>query len=85
MPWYAVQDSDWDWECGDGDAIIVQADSPELAVREAYSKSRGFGGGDGIHCKVAEINLVGFLSGGREMGSPWQWDEYQPINQETDR
>ncbi|MCH7938015.1 MAG: hypothetical protein IH994_13155 [Proteobacteria bacterium] len=85
MPWFAVQDSDWDWDTADGPAIIVEADTPEDAVKAAYEKSGGFSGCDGCHCKVAEINLIGFMGGGRDVTPEWQWEDFQPLCKDATR
>ncbi len=63
MPFYAVQDSDWDWAQADGDAVIVEADNPEEAASKAVAKwlevdAHAF---DGAQLKVAPINLMGII------------------------
>lgn len=60
MTWYAVQDSDWDWNSPDGAAAIVDAETPEEAVKLAL-KSWSDKMGDGGHLKVATLNLTGFI------------------------
>ena len=76
MTWFAVQDSDWDWDQADGQAVLVEADTPENAVKLAYEKTNGFEGCDGVHCKVAELNMVGFMGGGRDQTPDWKWGEF---------
>lgn len=60
MNWYAVQDSDWDWNSADGAAAIVLAETPEEAVRMVLETDWA-GDADGGHLKVAELSLAGFV------------------------
>lgn len=52
MKTYLVQDSDWDWLSLDGDAVIVQAETPEEAAIKVCEQWDC----DGACVKISEIN-----------------------------
>ena len=68
MTFYVIQDSDWDW---DDHGFIVKADSPEQAAEKIGPTLDA----DGCHFKVAEINLIGFISWDKETGV----EPFQPL------
>lgn len=72
--WYAVTDSDWDWDSGeDGGPAIVFAEGPEDAVQKAlevWKKPDGAWDFDGIQVKVALMRTIGFQTIDIQNGSP---------------
>lgn len=71
MPYYVLQDEDWDWDTPSDPGIIVEADTPEEAATKALRNLDC----DGIGFKVAEINLIGFIGWDFEHGL----DEFVPL------
>lgn len=67
MPTFAVTDSDWDWVTKDGNAVLIEAATPEEAGKKTVEKWKKEGlQFDGVHMKIAELKLVGFLGWDRE-------------------
>ena len=65
MPFYVLQDSDWDWDAPDFQGVIARADGP----REAAEKIGPTLDCDGANLKVAEVNLIGFIDWERDTGA----------------
>ncbi len=61
MKTYLLQDSDWPWLCGDGDAMIVEAETPELAALEACRIANAKHQMDGVHFKICEVSCDFFI------------------------
>ena len=83
MTWYAVTDSDWDWDGEDGPAV-VEASSPEEAAKFALAKWDEIDRADGGHMKIAELALVGFIGFDRE-GAETTWDQFAAVKPDADR
>jgi hypothetical protein len=83
MPYFALTDTDWSWDDQDeGLAIVVNADTPEEAVKKAteihldeYGASRS-GIDGGITWKVAQLMGVGFQMVEWTDGVPAYNDEF---------
>lgn len=79
MTTYIVTDSDWEWtdnEDGSACPFIVEADTPEEAVKAAVAQWETEDQLDGLHAKVAVIDTIGFYGCNRpEAGAHLEWDE----------
>ncbi len=82
MTWYAVQDSGWDWDSADGEAVIIEAETPEGAAKNALQNGMA-GDADGGDLKVAVLDLVGFVDFDRVDGAI-AVGEFRPINNTFD-
>lgn len=78
MTWYAIQDSDWDWDSGECPTEIVDADTPEEAVRSLL-ESNPAAWADGGNLKVSELRLAGF-AGYEIVDGKVVMDEFQPFD-----
>ncbi|MCJ9428565.1 hypothetical protein [Kordiimonas marina] len=65
MNTYLVQDSDWPWVCGDGNARLVEAESPEGAALEALRQWDAEDRVDGASLNICEVQTHFFLLAGK--------------------
>jgi len=87
MPFYIIQDSDWDWDNDEGGTappIIVEAPISELALTLGAVISFGRDKWDGACLMVAEIKASGFQ--GFERGADGQMvsDKYTSFSSDQE-
>lgn len=75
MKTYLVQDSDWDWQSHDGDAIIIQAETPEEAAIKWGWHWATICNVDGACVKIAEIRQDHIVMFGKNENGQFEIDK----------